>query len=187
MRNAAKTALLGASRLARHYLRYLFTGEVAGAWGDLCDMGGMLSNLARRKGPPVTREREIVSRFEKVRRTARVHLSRDRGNVHIIREEFVKINSRGRRELITGQRSENTDCVQPRKASPQSQTRPFRYQAWNRRNGKSKGRSRYPRKERSSPRASPLAPKSRIVKRGRSPPTDEKGGPRKAAVISSEK
>ena len=46
-RNAARTPFPNTGQLAQHYLRYIISGEVAGAWQKLGGMGAPLTHLAR--------------------------------------------------------------------------------------------------------------------------------------------
>ena len=65
-----------------------------------------LTNSAHCVALPVAQNMETVSLFEKVQSTAWAHLVRERGNLGIIRDEFVKLHRDRLYQCVADQRSE---------------------------------------------------------------------------------
>ena len=87
-----KASFLNTGQLDLAYLRYIITGELAGAWNKFGGLGALLANLASTIELAVIRDVETACLFERTQGAAWPRLARERGRLQTAEEELVKIN-----------------------------------------------------------------------------------------------
>ena len=106
--------MLTSGQLGLANLRYVVAGGMDGAWAIFEGLGTALTYLARPLELSVARNVETASRSERVQCTAWAHLARDRGNLHLIKDEIIKVNQGRLRRCVTYQITQFADRKKPR-------------------------------------------------------------------------
>ena len=91
---AAKTHgqnwLSNTAQLALARLQYIIAGAIAGDWAKSGRLGAVITNLVHLLGLSVARNVETAARFERAQVAACAHLARRRGDLQLIKDEFVE-------------------------------------------------------------------------------------------------
>ena len=154
-RNSAKTSFLDTGKLALAYLRYIISGDLAGAWTKFGGLGALLTNLASAMELSMLQNMETACRFERAQGAAWNHLARERGGLQITKDELVRINRGRLQQVATDQVSEFNDRYKKREGgNPGSSTRPRA------RNRRSRSPRRSPRWAKRSTRRREYQPRS---------------------------
>ena len=96
----ARTPFLNSAQLALHFLRYIMTGDVAGAWQNIGGMGAALAHLMELS---IRQNMETARRYEKAQHASRAHIARGRGDLDVIKAEFVQISRERLQECVQDQ------------------------------------------------------------------------------------